>query len=67
MFADLDELRAELEGAPDDEMPTIDSGPFCVHWGEPGYCERLCECGHRCHPYECDGCECDECREGDAS
>jgi hypothetical protein len=34
-----------------------ESGPFCVHWGDPGYCERVClRCGHECkhHWVRCD-------------
>lgn len=47
---------------PDDEMPDVDSGPFCVHWGEPGSCDELCACGHRCHTGGCcDVCDCEEC------
>lgn len=54
-----DEVYDEPDGS------GYESGPFCRHWSDPGDCDRLCECGHRCHSHwrhdgECsvDGCKC---------
>jgi len=58
----------------EDESEDIDwadyeSGPFCIHWGEPGSCEDLCEnpeCKHMCKDHSCggscdiEGCKCEE-------
>lgn len=47
-----------------------ESGPFCIHWGDPGDCDSAClrkGCGHRCSnhgtfddPDSCqeEGCSC---------
>ena len=30
-----------------------ESGPFCLHWGEPGDCDELCSgCGHPCNNHD---------------
>lgn len=47
-----------------DEDWDYESGPYCPHWGEPGYCDEICkDCGHVCgkHLLECvvDGCTCE--------
>lgn len=48
-----------------DSWEDYESGPFCAHWGTPGDCERTCgECGHRCHGFLCDECDCPEGTDG---
>lgn len=59
MRAHCDQLEAE--GETDDVG--FESGPFCRHWSEAGYCGEICAaCGHRCssHVEGCseDGCGC---------
>lgn len=53
---------------PEGDLIDYDSGPFCRHWGDPGDCDELCSCGHKCcrHPWggcEEPGCECDKWKE----
>lgn len=49
----------------DREWWDYESGPFCRHWGELGYCEKPCPtCGHACNEHRDDtacmftGCSC---------
>lgn len=40
----------------------IDTGPFCRHFNDPGYCDIEClHCGHRCVAHDIETGECDEC------
>lgn len=57
----------EPGAAPDTYSDSADSGPFCEHWGELGYCDEPCArptCAHPCksHPFGSDcnveGCDC---------
>ena len=44
-----------------DDFEDYESGPFCIHWGDPADCEDLClreGCGHKCHFHSCGGFEC---------
>jgi hypothetical protein len=45
----------------------FDSGPFCIHWGDPSDCQEMCKCGHPCHNHSIwdderscniEGCDC---------
>lgn len=49
----------------DDETEDSDweSGPFCIHWDDPGDCNDLCKCGHTCTQHggghwSCEVCDC---------
>lgn len=52
---------------------TYESGPFCVHYGEPGLCDAPCAtCGHACDQHifgrmECQypSCDCQACVDAD--
>jgi hypothetical protein len=43
-----------------------ESGPFCRHWTDPDYCDKVCKtCGHPCprhyspeSPDACEKCDC---------
>ena len=50
----------------DDDLE-YESGPFCMHFGDPADCDELCVCGHQCHEHsywdddhgcEVEGCSC---------
>jgi len=54
----------DSDGVVKDEWEDYESGPYCSHWAEPGYCDELCEnpkCGHKCsdHGGSCDVEDCD--------
>jgi hypothetical protein len=47
----------------DQTWDDYDSGPFCMHWRQPGNCDENCPyCGHACSAhsafYGCEFCEC---------
>lgn len=51
----------------DEEGPEYETGPYCIHWCEPGDCDHPClreGCKHRCDEHrgagECkvEGCLC---------
>ena len=46
----------------DDAQEEIISGPYCMHWYEPGECPEQCLCGHSCNAHaanaDCGDCEC---------
>ena len=51
----------------------LESGPYCIHWYEPGDCDYLCICGHKCGYHsvivegECldDDCKCEQFEDAD--
>lgn len=48
----------------DFDYSDYESGPFCRHWDEAGYCPIKCAaCGHTCGRHEdaMDSTECNEC------
>lgn len=52
----------------EDNDQEFESGPFCIHWGDPGDCDDPClrkGCGHRCSDHgtfdEEDACQGDGC------
>ena len=55
------------DGPCDDEFGDDPTGPFCLHWGEPGLCVKRCvACRHACKlhlsggPCTAKDCECEE-------
>lgn len=49
---------------PEEELDDYESGPFCAHWGELGYCTDECgTCHHPCHGGNCKVNDCG-CKEG---
>ena len=39
-----------------------ESGPFCVHWGDPADCNIECaECGHDCYQHGTSKCQAKDC------
>lgn len=41
-----------------------ESGPFCRHWSDPGECDAVCKCGHKCCEHDalsgcCNECDCE--------
>jgi hypothetical protein len=48
---------------PDDKLDDYESGPYCEHWGDPRYCDKLCSCSHLCrqHSYYIGYCTVDCC------
>jgi len=47
-----------------DEYEDYESGPYCQHWSELGFCEDPCVCGHACRQHSAfidDGCDVAEC------
>ena len=59
--------EAAVTGDPEDEDDVgYESGPFCHHWSDPGDCDAVCACGHKCREHgrygneecEVDGCAC---------
>jgi hypothetical protein len=59
------------DGETDHTWDDVDSGPFCIHWGDPADCAVLCVCGHPCHEHwggnEChnENCKCKEFADSD--
>lgn len=40
-----------------------ESGPFCRHWSEAGYCEQVCSaCGHSCPSHDSGPCSTERCQ-----
>ena len=45
----------------DDDWLDYESGPYCRHWSELGFCESMCTCGHWCGKHYDDACDVELC------
>lgn len=58
------DFEKEAENTDGHDEPSYESGPFCKHWGDPGCCDDLCKCDHKCcehreGPCSVEGCHCE--------
>lgn len=63
-------------GEVDDDDEGYESGPFCRHYNELGYCDEVCACDHKCNDHDpwgdvgrCEvaGCACDSWKDKEAT
>lgn len=45
----------------DDDLADYESGPYCQHFSDPGDCEEICRCGHKCNEHLFDTCNVNNC------